>query len=93
MSKALEVAAMTMALSALDDPPIEWHPRGGRYRSPAGSRKHTEKGVGRGCFKPAGSKSMLKRMDWAMMRVFFPEEVTTTLGVNKVDGKYHLMKI
>ena len=38
--------------------------------------KHTKKGVGRGCFRPAGSKSSLKKMDWAMMRVFFPEEVT-----------------
>jgi hypothetical protein len=93
MSSALAVAASAMALSALDDPPIEWHPRGGRCRSPAGSRKHTEKGVGRGCFKPAGSKTMLKRMDWAMLRVFFPKEVTATPGVNKVDGRYHRMKI
>jgi hypothetical protein len=66
---------------------------GGRYRSPAGSRKHTKKGTGRGCFKPAGSKNMLKRMDWGMMRVFFPKEVTATPGVNKVDGRYHRMKI
>ena len=51
--------------------------------NPMQDLRGTKTGQGRGCYKPAGSKTALKKMGWAMLRVFHKEELMYPRGMTR----------